>query len=84
MSTPQFGVAIDLGTTSLKVGLVSFAGDVVWSDVAPCHTAVLPGGGREQDPGEWWSTICSMIRSGMASGAVRRIQAGRTGIVRAE
>ena len=67
----RVAVAVDLGTTGLKVGLVSFGGDVVWSDSAPCHTITLPGGGREQDPNVWWSTITAMIKAGLPSGAAR-------------
>lgn len=66
--TNRLAVAVDLGTTGLKVGFVSFGGDVVWFDHAPCVTRTLPGGGREQDAGEWWQTIAAMIRAGVASG----------------
>lgn len=64
-------VAIDLGTTGLKVGLVSFDGTVLWSDHAACRTIESPGGGREQDADVWWDTISSMLRTAMQSGVVR-------------
>ena len=67
----RVAVAIDLGTTGLKVGLVSFDGTVLWSDHAACRTIESPGGGREQDADVWWDTIASMVRAGMASGVVR-------------
>jgi xylulokinase len=67
----RVAVAIDLGTTGLKVGLVAFDGTVVWSDHAACRTIESPGGGREQDADVWWGTIASMIRAGVGSGAVR-------------
>jgi xylulokinase len=63
----EVAVAIDLGTTGLKVGLVSFRGDVLWSDHAPLETSLLPDGGREQDAGEWWATISKMVRTGIAT-----------------
>ena len=67
----RVAVAIDLGTTGLKVGLVSFDGTVLWSDHAACRTIESPGGGREQDADVWWDTIASMIRASVASGVVR-------------
>ena len=76
----QFAVAIDLGTTGLKVGLVSFAGHIVWSDDAPCVTRSLPGGGREQDADVWWSNISRMIRAGMATGMARPDQIAVVGV----
>jgi xylulokinase len=68
MANGHYAVTVDLGTTGLKVGFVSFGGDLVWSDHAPCVTRTLPGGGREQDAEGWWQTIAAMIRAGVASG----------------
>lgn len=70
MPSGLVAVAIDLGTTELKVGLVSFGGDVLWHDHAPCDTISIDGGGREQDAAVWWDTITTMVRAGLASGAV--------------
>src|SRR5205807_174881 len=66
----KFAVAIDLGTTGLKVGLVSLRGRVVWSDDRQLTTVLLPGGGATQDATEWWTLISESVRKGMASGAV--------------
>ena len=43
-------LAIDLGTSALKVALVSTAGEVVASEQDTCQVRLLPGGGAEQDP----------------------------------
>ena len=66
----EFVVAVDLGTTGLKVGLVSLTGRIVWTDDHQLSTTLLPGGGATQDAGEWWSLICDAVRKGVASGAV--------------
>ncbi len=66
----EFVVAIDLGTTGLKVGLVSLTGRIVWTDDHQLTTTLLPGGGATQDAGEWWTLIGDAVRKGMASGAV--------------
>jgi xylulokinase len=66
----EYAVAIDLGTTGLKVGLVSLTGRSVWTDERQLTTTLLPGGGATQDAEEWWTLICDAIRKGIASGAV--------------
>lgn len=50
-------LAVDLGTTALKVALVSTDGEVVASEQEECRVALLPGGGAEQDPEDWWALI---------------------------
>jgi xylulokinase len=50
-------LAIDLGTSALKVALVSMAGEVVASEQETCRVELLPDGGAEQDPEEWWALI---------------------------
>ena len=62
-------LAIDLGTSALKVALVSTRGEVVASRQAPCRVTMLPGGGAEQDPRQWWSLIASTSSALMSAGA---------------
>jgi xylulokinase len=50
-------LAIDLGTSALKVALVSVAGEVVASEQETCRVDLRPGGGAEQDPEGWWALI---------------------------
>ncbi|HXP18102.1 MAG TPA: FGGY-family carbohydrate kinase [Streptosporangiaceae bacterium] len=50
-------LAIDLGTSALKVALVSMAGDVIAAEQETCAVSLLPGGGAEQDPEDWWNLI---------------------------
>lgn len=71
MTDDRCALAIDLGTTGLKVGVVGFSGDVLWNDHVPCVTIDIDRGGREQDAEVWWQTILKMFREAMASGLVR-------------
>ncbi len=71
MSEPS-AIAIDLGTTGLKVGIVTLEGRVLWTDHADLHTTLLPGGGAEQDAGDWWRLIAASVRRGMDAGVVAR------------
>lgn len=66
----RFVLAVDLGTTGLKVGLVSVSGEIAWTADAELTTTFLPGGGAEQDAEEWWRLITDAARTGIASGAV--------------
>lgn len=51
-------LAIDLGTGTAKVALVTREGRVQGAAMRPITTHQLPGGGAEQDPAEWWSAVC--------------------------
>ena len=58
----RYVLAIDLGTGGPKVAIVSMRGEVVASEVETNDIIVLPGGGVEQDPDEWWRTIVAASR----------------------
>jgi xylulokinase len=53
----KFILAIDLGTGGPKVALVSTQGEVVESEFEETRLFLLPGGGAEQSPQEWWDAI---------------------------
>ncbi len=67
---PRHVLAIDLGTSALKVALVSTCGEVVASEQEECRVEYLPGGGAEQDPEHWWAMIARATTRLMARGAV--------------
>jgi len=66
----RYVLAIDLGTTGLKVGIVSVTGEIAWTADAELATTRPPNGGAEQDADEWWRLIADATRKGLASGAV--------------
>ncbi len=57
MADTKHILAIDLGTSALKVALVTTRGQVVGLESEPVQLQLLPGGGAEQDPEEWWSAV---------------------------
>jgi xylulokinase len=63
-------LAVDLGTSALKAALVSVAGEVVAAEQEACTVTLLPGGGAEQDPWQWWKLITRASARLMARGAV--------------
>ncbi len=57
VSTPPQVLAIDLGTSAMKVALVGHDGAVTgWAQRA-VDLQVLPGGGAEQRPEDWWTAL---------------------------
>lgn len=55
-------LAIDLGTSGPKVGLVSFAGEVLQHAFRPVDLRLLSGGGAEQVPDQWWEAVVDAAR----------------------
>jgi xylulokinase len=71
-------LAVDLGTSALKVALVSTGGEVVAAEQDTCKVNLLPGGGAEQDPRRWWEQITGassrlMARAGVPPGEVAAV-----------
>jgi len=50
-------LAIDLGTSACKVALATTAGEIAALEMEEIPLRLLPGGGAEQDPGDWWQAI---------------------------
>ena len=53
----KYILTVDLGTSGPKVVLFTVNGDVIDDDFEPTGYTLLPGGGAEQDPHEWWQAI---------------------------
>ena len=53
----KYILAIDLGTSGPKVALISMHGKIAGSEFEPVQLFLLPNGGAEQDPLEWWTAI---------------------------
>jgi xylulokinase len=66
----KYVLAVDLGTGGPKVALVSTSGEIVAHEVARNQVLLLPDGGAEQDPEEWWRTITEGMRRLLARGRV--------------
>ncbi len=71
-------LAIDLGTSSLKVALVNLSGHVLGWETEPIQLYLTPDGGVEQSPDEWWAaflkTAGRLLQRGLAApGQVRAI-----------
>ncbi len=50
-------LAIDLGTSALKVALVNPRGEILACEQETQNVILLPNGGAEQNPDDWWNAI---------------------------
>jgi xylulokinase len=66
----DYVLAVDLGTSGPKVALVSTKGDVAASASEPVSLHLLPEGGAEQDPAEWWAAVTAAARGAVAQGGI--------------
>ncbi|MEE4264864.1 MAG: FGGY family carbohydrate kinase, partial [Desulfobacteraceae bacterium] len=51
---PRYVLAIDLGSGGHKAAIVSDTGQIIASASGKITTQMLPDGGAEQDPLQWW------------------------------
>src|ERR1051325_6507090 len=56
-SGDKFILAIDLGTSGPKVALFSTQGELIGSEFEEVRLLLLPEGGAEQSPTDWWEAI---------------------------
>ena len=60
-------LAVDLGTGGPKVGLVSFAGRIIWWEHLPVATTYGARGCVTQDADDWWRLVVGATRRGIAA-----------------
>jgi xylulokinase len=63
-------LAIDLGTSGPKVALVSIQGELVGSEFEATQLMLLPDGGAEQSPADWWQAITNAVKRLLGKGLV--------------
>lgn len=57
----KYILAVDHGSTGLKTSLFSVSGKSIDFEFEPTPITILPEGGAEQDPEEWWQTIRGQV-----------------------
>ncbi|HZH77772.1 MAG TPA: FGGY-family carbohydrate kinase [Archangium sp.] len=63
-------LAIDLGTSAVKLAAITTRGRILGGEVEPHALDLLPDGGAEQDPEAWWSAIVRATRRMLDKGIV--------------
>jgi xylulokinase len=66
----RFVLAVDLGSSVAKVGLVSLDGAVAWWSRTELSTERGPDGSAVQDAQHWWRVVVDSARRGMSAGTV--------------
>ncbi len=64
-------LALDLGTSGLKAAVISSRASVVDSEVVPLPVTMIPGGGAEQNPSDWWAAIVKATSALWARGVAK-------------
>lgn len=67
---PQYILAIDLGTSGPKVALATTRAEIVAWERESTPLSLLPGGGAEQNPEDWWAAIKRATARLLAQAAV--------------
>ena len=57
MTQESLILALDHGTSGMKVALISISGEVLGWESQPVQLHLTPDGGAEQDPNEWWAAF---------------------------
>ena len=70
MSDRDLILAIDLGTSGPKVAAVSMDSHIVEVAFEPNELILLPQGGAEQDPDDWWHAIVAAAKKVLAADGV--------------
>jgi xylulokinase len=65
-------LALDLGTSGVKLALIATDGRIAETAVEPYGLTFLPGGGVEQDPDDWWRAIVRGTHAMLDRRTVRR------------
>jgi len=63
-------LAVDLGTSGMKVALITVAGKVLGWESEPIKLILTADGGAEQSPDEWWEAFLSAASRLMGRGLV--------------
>lgn len=70
MQADRYILAIDMGSSAVKATLVSSHGELAGTGLAGIETQLLPEGGAEQDPQQWWSAAMTAAKAALSEAAV--------------
>ena len=59
MTDEKLILSVDLGTSGMKVAMITLRGDVLGWESEPVRLIITPDGGAEQSPEEWWQAFLS-------------------------
>jgi xylulokinase len=69
-SANNYILAVDLGTSGMKVALVSIYGHIAGWEFISVPTHITPDGGAEQDPHDWWDAFITASQRLLGKGII--------------
>jgi xylulokinase len=76
----RYVLAWDLGTSGAKVGIVNLDGEVLGTEIEPTELILLPDGGAEQRPDDWWRALSLATERLLARELVPRASIAAIGV----
>lgn len=73
-------LVLDLGTSGAKAAVFSERGAALATAFQPTALRLLPGGGAEQDPAEWWQASLSAFEQCLSDPSVDRSRIGAVAV----
>nr|MCR5690239.1 carbohydrate kinase [Clostridiales bacterium] len=72
MTEPKYAITYDVGTTGVKSSVFRLSDkiELLGFDSEGYELYVLPDGGAEQDPDEWWSAICRTTATSLSQAGI--------------
>jgi xylulokinase len=70
-------LAVDMGTSGCKSAIISLSGKVLGWKFQEVPLKVLPNGGAEQDPHDWWNAFLFTAKRLIANNLVDVEMTGR-------
>lgn len=67
----QYLLGIDIGTSACKVAVFNRTGEVIVSASGDYPVYYPAEGWAEQNPEEWWSAVCTAIRTSLKEGGIQ-------------
>ncbi len=61
-SEKKYVIAVDHGTSAMKVALADTCGEILGFDFEPTPLYLFEGGGAEQNPDEWWNAFVTSTK----------------------
>jgi len=72
---PRYALAVDLGSGTLKVGIVALSGEIFAVETLAVETERAAGGAAVQDAGGWWDAVCTLAKRLVAQVPARSVVA---------
>lgn len=66
----QYVMGIDYGTTSVRVGIFDFSGNVIIFRNHPYELITPRSGYAEQRPDDWWASLCTASKAAIADSGI--------------